>query len=365
MAQATPGDLKVALIVKNSLGWEIARGDAIFSRADQKTSTQLAPGETLEAYPLARLPYGAPPGDYTVELRVYDETALSGYDVLSAAGAPGGKDLSIGAWRVLPGADWQAVQPEHTLTPVNLVAGAGMTLLAQSMPVADAIPATNGGIVQLAMLWQGQGALPELQLAAEDGSWSVQVPPFSRALHDAISLDWRETRVPANAHSGPATLTLLDGTALARYAVTALPGLFEAPPFATAVGAKLRGAGELLGFTMDQQTVSRSQPVSVTLVWHAGDVTPEAGYTVFVQLVGQDGKPIAQSDAIPALGQRPTTGWRPGEYVVDTHTLTFHSDAAAGPARLIAGLYDAKTGKRVLLADGSDAVTLMTAVDVR
>ena len=66
--------MKAKLIVQNDLGWTVASADAIFATANQRTSSALAAGDLLTAYPLLRLPYGAPAGDYRVFLRLYDET---------------------------------------------------------------------------------------------------------------------------------------------------------------------------------------------------------------------------------------------------------------------------------------------------
>jgi hypothetical protein len=84
-----------------------------------------------------------------------------------------------------------------------------------------------------------------------------------------------------------------------------------------------------------------------------------------VQLLSADGQVMAQSDALPAQGQRPTTTWRPGEYVVDAHPLIFHPEAAPGEGTLIAGMYDASTQQRLLFQTGTDAIILATGVQVK
>ena len=68
---------------------------------------------------------------------------------------------------------------------------------------------------------------------------------------------------------------------------------------------------------------------------------------------------MAQSDGIPANWTRPTTGWLPGEYITDAHTLTIPPDAPAGDYILYAGLY-VPDGERVTTPDGSDAILLTT-----
>ena len=85
----------------------------------------------------------------------------------------------------------------------------------------------------------------------------------------------------------------------------------------------------------------------VPLVWRAEAETP-TDYRVFVHLVDATGAIVAQSDAAPAGWTRPTTGWLPGEYVLDTHILTLPATLPDGPLSLRVGLYDPDTGQRLL-----------------
>ncbi|MBF8282985.1 MAG: PMT 2 protein [Anaerolineales bacterium] len=360
-------DLKVALTVQNELGWEVARADGFFIQTDQHTSARLGSGDSLTAFPLLRLPYGAPAGEYTLILRIYDDDGSpSGYDLLSPGGAPAGKDLRLGAWRVRPGADWAQVNRSTDLPiPVHQPVSAHLTLVAQSADPASIATVTNGGRVPLSLLWQGTDPLPPLTLAADDGRWRIEIPARAPDAHDAVTLDWRELRVPAETEAGNATLSLPNGAVLARYTIRSLPFLAVAPDVSVTVEQALPGVGELVGFSLENKVFDRSQPVPVTLVWRAGETTPGTSYTVFVQLLSADGQVMAQSDALPAQGQRPTTTWRPGEYVVDAHPLIFHPEAAPGEGTLIAGMYDASTQQRLLFQTGTDAIILATGVQVK
>jgi hypothetical protein len=82
----------------------------------------------------------------------------------------------------------------------------------------------------------------------------------------------------------------------------------------------------------------------VELAWRAEAITPTS-YTVFVQLLGADGRPLAQSDRLPQHEgvARPTNSWLPDEYVLDAHTLPLPAE----PFTILVGLYDAATGVRV------------------
>jgi hypothetical protein len=78
-----------------------------------------------------------------------------------------------------------------------------------------------------------------------------------------------------------------------------------------------------------------------------------------VHAVDAAGQLVAQHDAVPGTGLRPTTTWEPGETVVDRHGLLLPADRG-GPLelRLRVGLYDAQSGARVPLPDGRDAIEI-------
>ena len=359
--QPTTADLKAVLIVQNALGWEVARDDAPFADAAQRTTSVLAPGDTLTAYPLLRLPYGALPGDYSILLRVYDEQVQpSGYDLSTSGTARPVRDLLLGTWKVIPGADWAHVHRASDL-PVkrDLVVNSALTLLADNVQ-----PTTlhNGDEIRLSLLWKGADKLPDLTLDG-DASWQVSIPPSSSSEHNNIALDWRAVTIPLDAPSGQAVLRLPDGMALATYTIESLPALTEPQPFDTPVNASFVGVGTLVGYTLDSDLLDHTTPFDVRLVWHA-DQTAATSYTVFVQLIDESGQVIAQADSAPADNTRPTTSWRPGEYIVDVQHVTFHADAQPATARLIAGLYDSATGTRVPLASGADFITLRENIQV-
>jgi hypothetical protein len=70
-----------------------------------------------------------------------------------------------------------------------------------------------------------------------------------------------------------------------------------------------------------------------------------------VHLVDENGQIAAQSDGEPAGWTRPTTGWLPGEIIIDAHTLSL-ANVPAGSYQLNIGLYDPVTGVRLALSNG-------------
>ena len=93
--------------------------------------------------------------------------------------------------------------------------------------------------------------------------------------------------------------------------------------------------------------------LSCPLIWRA-EAESSTGYHVFVHLVDEAGNILAQSDGVPGQWARPTTGWLPGEYVLDMHTLALPAEAT-GTLSVRVGLYDPATGQRLQTAGGEFA----------
>jgi hypothetical protein len=97
--------------------------------------------------------------------------------------------------------------------------------------------------------------------------------------------------------------------------------------------------------------------LDVKLAWRS-EVETAHSYRVFLHLLGPEGSVVVQSDGEPANWTRPTSGWLPGGIVLDERPLILPAELAPGEYRLVAGLYEAETGARLLLSGGGDAVTI-------
>ncbi len=89
--------------------------------------------------------------------------------------------------------------------------------------------------------------------------------------------------------------------------------------------------------------------LAITLVWR-DELPVSDDYRVFVHLLNDADALLAQSDGVPADWTRPTSTWRPGEFIEDRHTLLIPTGAPAGPVYLWVGLYH---------PDGSGRVPIM------
>lgn len=103
---------------------------------------------------------------------------------------------------------------------------------------------------------------------------------------------------------------------------------------------------------LETTQTERGGRVQVDLEWQALQTMRES-YTVFVHLVGPDGKLYGQRDYWPVEGTRLTSSWQPGEIIRDPYEVRLAPDAPSGAYTVHIGLYLLETLQRlpVLNAD--------------
>jgi hypothetical protein len=94
------------------------------------------------------------------------------------------------------------------------------------------------------------------------------------------------------------------------------------------------------------ERVTPGASISETLRWRAL-TTPSGNYTVFVHLVGPDGKLWGQVDSPPIGGSFPTDGWAPGLDLVDRYAVSLKLGAPLGTYQVEVGLYRLTSGQRL------------------
>jgi Dolichyl-phosphate-mannose-protein mannosyltransferase len=99
------------------------------------------------------------------------------------------------------------------------------------------------------------------------------------------------------------------------------------------------------------ETEEEGGDLVVTLWWHA-DQPLGQDYSVFVHALDAGGGLAAQSDGRPAFGASPTTIWRSGDIIRDTHRLA----GASAASSLLVGLYDPQNGERLPARAGGEAL---------
>jgi 4-amino-4-deoxy-L-arabinose transferase-like glycosyltransferase len=111
----------------------------------------------------------------------------------------------------------------------------------------------------------------------------------------------------------------------------------------------------LLGEGGGPLSVTPGQVLNLALYWQATQEMSE-DYTVFVHLIGSDGRAIAQYDAQPLDGFYPTSRWDLGDVVVDEVSLPIDAGVPEGEYELVVGMYLLSTGERLPLLDRAGQV---------
>ncbi|MBE2223782.1 MAG: glycosyltransferase family 39 protein [Anaerolineae bacterium] len=321
-----------------------------------------------DTYQFELLP-GTPPGEYWLEATIYRrDVDLS----LIPAGAPVGSNPAIarlGRLQVTPG-NWKPTAANAQVdtfapTPVTELAEVlvtelaevpDLTLLGWSVPDVVWRP---GEQASLDLLWQGDSAIwdeqvtAELGLVNEDGEQVAETAVLiGSAGAETVVRNKVAWRLPPELESGTYALRLTIGEqmiALGEWQIDAPRRTFEQPEVDITSDFAV-DFGRLVGYSTNS---SVTEPVEVApgdsfdlnLFWQATAETA-VNYRVFVHLLDENGNLVTQSDAVPDHWTRPTTGWVPGEYITDRHTLTLPSDVAPGIYTLVVGFYETANGNR-------------------
>ena len=316
------------------------------------------------------IPPGTSPGTYQLEVGLYNPD--SG-EIIPASGQPLGQGggLLLGevevSWLSNPQAGLDLVnQTDAALSPdVKLT---GYNSLQEA--------ATTGNLLPVSLAWQNSKSLfqfstpPESDIvfewqptltglvgeveAEQVDTFPVPVAEWGRG---AALLSKHNVIVPPHLESSQYDLMLSlrngdtpagESIKLGSVQVTAPAHQFDLPSDAQTPGEPAQLGGDtgqvvsLAGYTL----AGNDEALVANLYWQTSQPL-RTGYKVFAQLLATDNTVVAQSDAIPATGQRPTPGWLPGEIIADTHLLTPFINLPAGNYRLITGLYDPATAQRL------------------
>ena len=340
---------------------------------DAPPTRQWLPGQWAWDSREVRVLSGAPPGEYDIVLTLFDKATLQPVTLTAATGAPVGPTAIIGRIAVTNSATPPDFTPQY---PLAATVAPGLALLGYNQDRATAVP---GERVLLTLFWAcaDPAACDRFTIRLMDEAWQTAQTWMLPVIREGFAADeWPahgrlrgqyQLQLPAGLATGAYRfvvgdeVALEDSVALEPIQVTAPERRFTAPPLAVEVNAPFATAdGQLVATLVGLAEPSSNGrggrlpcspapllPCSVPLIWRAEAETLN-DYRVFVHLVDATGAIVAQSDAAPAGWARPTTGWLPGEYVLDTHTLTLPSALPDGPLTLRVGLYDPDTGARLL-----------------
>ena len=373
---AMPRDYHVTLRLLDNEGHEWGLGSKRLVDVDKDTywderglerpvlipTSRWPPGEaTVEVFELP-VELATPPGAYDIVLRVHPEDAWNGLPLLDERGAPTGYDLDIGKASVIRA----SAPPDLAELPIEYRAEVDLApeirLVGYSLPPVESHP---GDELQISVFWETISQPTrdyQLRLELQSGreTWAQLLTSLSRPGYPTSR--WRqgeilrgqhgfflEPETPAGEYSLVAALLdegrVVGQVALGSIRVAGRPHLFKVPDLSQRVGALLGDVVTLLGYDL-QGKVGPGDMLSLTLYWRAEEKM-SIPYTVFTHLVDEKGRIWGQQDNAPVRGTCPTTGWLPGEIVIDEYAIPVQTDAPAGMYRLEVGLYEAMTGVRL------------------
>lgn len=326
---------------------------------------------------------GTPPGEYTINLTMYNPESgaiIGSRDLGQVALGP-----DIAAPRVTTGPDRDALQNAWNIAHTTDSDFSGFNLVGYSLD-ADT-PVRPGDALPLTLLWRAgpkqvnNSVVARVWLEDAEGKATASRDvspgngfPVSQWQPNQFVRDWPTVRVPANVADGKyvvklaaarngnllgtpfgATVTRLSEIVVKNRARTLTP-----PTVASPLEATFDQKIKLLGYELKRDVPQRG--AQLTLYWKA--LTPmNTSYTVFIHMLDGQNKIVFSADAIPGNGNLPTTGWIEEEYIADIRAFTLPPDLPSGGYPLEIGWYDPTTGARLKTADGQDRIIITSIND--
>jgi hypothetical protein len=286
---------------------------------------------SIEERRAIRLPAGLPPGNFRLELGLYDANGQPQNLI-----GPDGNPVPAASFPlvVAPGGALPFTQARLDSLPgwggANLVPRDGKIVAGQ--PVEALLIGTGGS-----------GAPARLQLLTGGGQTAALSPPVPAGLRALASVsDTSRLRGDFQVYASAGGEALLIGAvSIASPAPEAEAP--SAPAGMIGTTAQFGGGLSLEGY--------RRQEGQLQLIWHPTQPLP-ANLKSFVHVLNDKGEVIAQDDSVPARGKLPTTSWVPNSYVIDGHPLP--NPLPSGAASIEVGLYDASSGVRWPVVSGGD-----------
>jgi hypothetical protein len=122
--------------------------------------------------------------------------------------------------------------------------------------------------------------------------------------------------------------------------------------------------GNAMQLLSDQLDSGDPRKLTVKVRWRSAAEMKQA-YKVFVHVLDPAGaQVVAQRDAEPLDGAAPTTGWVVGEVIDDRYVVALPAGLASGDYPIEVGVYDARSGDRLLLPNGDSRVVLASRLHV-
>jgi hypothetical protein len=328
------------------------------------------------------VPSGTPPGLYTLAVTAFSPAEGRAVDVFLADGRPSGVFIELGGIIVKK----PLTSANSKRLPLDVyVEGSfreGLKLVGVSALPGDG---EVGGAFPLIWYWEANRKIAEDYSARlvwmDNGEIEAASPALSLVTHYPTS-EWRRrdlwrgvqgATIPGRLEAGiyevgvqlinSAGNPLGDPVEVGRMSVRTPLRVTERPALDIEADLQWEEGIRLEGIIIPDRTISPDENLTLTLIWMT-DTDITVSWTIFLHLLDSEGNIILQRDTLPANGSRPTTGWAPGEYVIDPYALLITDAVPPGTYTLRIGLYRAETGLRLLLVDGVDSTLLPLTVEI-
>jgi len=361
-------DYKAAVYLVDSRGRVLAQMDKVLLSNRLETTSLWQQGQVEMDYYTLVTPPATPPGEYFIEVAVYEAETTGRLPVLDEQGQIAGQSKRVGSLQVVKSGVPAQVQPLSQVFDGDLAPF--VRLLGYDLPQQEVEP---GGTLRVALYWEALADVDAdyvISLELKDGEGRLQAKqterpldgtyPTTRWQEGEVLRDWHDVPVPPDAPEGEyqLSLTVLDGdsvlgqASLGTVGVKGRPHYFAVPETQYPLEILVGNSITLLGYDLSETQVEPGGAISLTLYWQATGTT-ETSYTVFTHLLDPQNQVRGQKDSIPGDGTLPTTSWIEEEVITDVYDLTIDADARPGEYALEIGMYDAATGGRLQLREPS------------
>jgi 4-amino-4-deoxy-L-arabinose transferase-like glycosyltransferase len=363
-------DYKVAVYLLDSHGRLAGQADKLLLSNLLETTSRWHAGQLEMDYYILPCEPATPPGEYTVQVVVYDASTMGRLSVFDAVTGASTASIPIGQLRVIKPLMPAAVQPHEQPPSSQINIAPGVQLLGYDLPAKTASP---GETVRVALYWRATEDLSRdyqlsLQLDDEHGEpWSVQQDrpvdgtyPTTEWEEGEVLRDWHDLQLPPEIPTGDYELTLrvleegrtIGQASLGHVEVHGRAHRFDVPEIQHPLEATLGDGVLFLGYDLSGQDVKAGDTLHLTLCWQALSEM-QVSYTVFTHLLDANERTWGQTDSVPLGGEAPTTSWIPGEIITDQYDIVVDPVSPPGSYAIEIGMYDATTGKRLPVVTGA------------
>ncbi|HEX9015414.1 MAG TPA: glycosyltransferase family 39 protein, partial [Chloroflexota bacterium] len=264
-----------------------------------------------------QVPPGTPPGQYYLEMTLYDPATLKPLDITTASGGGIGTQLPLGSIQVTPG---PLASPGTGGRAPQFSWGSGPSLVELRSSAMGSLSALPGDQVEVSATWrfaQAPGADYSTRLRLVDPQGKIvseQTVPMAaryptskwRASEEVTARYWMPVPIDLEkgsywitvAPAGPASVPGESDAQVGHLDLLSAPATYELPPMQHTVGAMVGARAELAGFDLSTERAKPGDTISLTLYWRAVGAFDQS-YKIFNHVIDDTNVFAGQRDSIP------------------------------------------------------------------